>query len=101
MPPPSLWFGLPSVQQYYKKNSKVTNSKFKFTFVSEKAVLKLLKDMDENKAVSVDCLSGQSLKDEATVLAKSISQICNISLKYSIFPSDCKITKLKPLFKKG
>ena len=57
--------------------------------------------MGENKAVSVGCLSGQSLKDEATVLAKSISQICNISLKYSIFPSDCKITKLKPLFKKA
>ena len=57
--------------------------------------------MGENKAVGVGCLSGQSLKDEATVLAKSISQICNISLKYSVFPSDCEITKLKPLFKKA
>ena len=25
----------------------------------------------------------------------------NLSLKYSIFPSDCKIAKLQPLFKKG
>ena len=41
------------------------------------------------------------IKDGATVLAKPISQICNLSIKNSIFPSDCKIAKLKPLFKKG
>ena len=41
------------------------------------------------------------IKDGATVFAKPISQICNLSIKYSIFPSDCKIAKLKPLFKKG
>ena len=26
---------------------------------------------------------------------------CNLSIKYSIFPTDCQIAKLKPLFKKG
>ena len=36
-----------------------------------------------------------------TVLAKPVSQICNLSIKYSIFPSDFKKAKLKPLFKKG
>ena len=57
--------------------------------------------MDENKAVGLDNLSGKFLKHGATVLAKTISQICNLSIKYSIFPSECKIAKLKPLFKKG
>ena len=76
-------------------------SKFKFNVVSEETVLKLLQDLDENKAVDLDNLSGKFLKDGATVLAKPISQICNLSIKYSIFPSDCKIAKLKPLFKKG
>ena len=57
--------------------------------------------MDENKDAGLDNLSGKFLKDGATVLAKPISQICNLSIKYSIFPSDCKIAKLKPLFKKG
>ena len=56
--------------------------------------------MDENKAADLDNLSGKFLKDGATVLAEPISQICNLSIKYSIFPSDCKIAKLKPLFKK-
>ena len=75
--------------------------KFKFNFVSEKTELKLLQNLDENKPAGLDNLSGKFLKDGVTVLAKSISQICNLPIKYSIFPSDCKIVKLKPLFKKG
>ena len=55
-----------------------------------------LQDLDENKAAGLDNLSGKFLKDGATVLAKPISQICNLSIKYSIFPSDCKMAKLKP-----
>ena len=101
MPPPSLTFDLPSVQQYYEKILKLPNSKFKFNFASDETVLKLLKDLNENKAVGLDNLSGKFLKDGATVLAKPISQICNLSMKYSMFPSNCKIAKLKPMFKKG
>ena len=66
--------------------------------MSEEAVLKHLQDLDENKAAGLDNLSG---KNGETVLAKPISQICNLSIKYSIFPPDCKIAKLKPLLKKG
>ena len=99
--PHSLRFGLHLVRQYYEKILKHPNSKFKFKFVSEEAVLKLLQDLDENKVAGLNILSGYFLKDGATVLAESISQICNLSIKYSIFPSDCKIAKLKPLFKKG
>ena len=55
-----------------------------FTFVSEKTVLKILQGMDENKTAGLDNLSGKFLKDGATVLAKPISRICNLSIKYSI-----------------
>ena len=57
--------------------------------------------MDENKAAGLDNLSGKFLKDGATILAKPLSQICNLSIKYSTFPNDCKIAKLKPSFKRG
>ena len=63
-------------------------------------MLKHLPNLNENKAAGLDNLSGKFLKDEATVLAKPISQICNLSIKNSIFPSDSKIAKLKPLLKK-
>ena len=53
------------------------------------------------QAAGVDNLYGKFLKDGATFSSKPISQFCNLSIKHSIFPSDCKIAKLKPLFKKG
>ena len=58
--------------------------------MSEETVLKHLQDLDENKAAGLDNLSGKFLKDGPTVLAKSISQICNLSIKYSIFPLTVK-----------
>ena len=73
----------------------------KLNFVTEETVLKLLQDLDENKSAGLHNLSGNFLKDRATVLAKPVSQIYNLSIKYSILLSDCKIAKLKPLFKKG
>ena len=69
--------------------------------MSTETVLKFLNDMSENKVAGLDTLSGKFLKDGATVLAKPITQICNLSIKYSVSNSDGEITKLKPLFKKG
>ena len=46
-------------------------------------------------------VSGRFLKDGANILAKPIAKICNISILSGLFPSDCKIAKLKPLYKKG
>ena len=54
--------------------------------MSEEKVLTLLQNLDENKAAGLDNPSVKFLKDEATVLAKPISQIYNLSIKYSIFP---------------
>ena len=31
----------------------------------------------------------------------SITQICNLSIKFSHFPNEYKVAKLKPLYKKG
>ena len=50
LPPASSIFGLLSVCQYYNKTLKLPNTRFKFTFVSEDSVLKILKKKDENKA---------------------------------------------------
>ena len=34
-------------------------------------------------------------------MAIPVTQICNLSIKLSHFPHDCKLAKLKPLYKKG
>ena len=101
LPPEPMRFGLRSVHQYYEKTLKLPRSNFKFDFASEDYILKFLKNINEDKAAGIDNLSGKFLKDGAAVLAKPISQVCNLSIKYSHFPTDCKIAKLKPLFKKG
>ena len=93
-------FALHSVRQHYEKILKYPNSNLNLIFCL-KRLLKLIQDLDENKAVSLDNLSSKFLKDGAPVLTKPISQICNLSIKYSIFLADCKLEKLKPLFKKG
>ena len=46
-------------------------------------------------------LSGRFLKDGANILAKPISTLCNLSISQGIFPSACKVAKLKPIFEKG
>ena len=67
---------------------------------SEDETLKLLKDTNPEKAAGIDNLSGRFLKDGAVGLALPISKPCNLSIKRSKFPLDCKIAKLKPLYKK-
>ena len=53
------------------------------------------------KAAGIDNLSGKFLKDGAEILAKSLSEICHLSITSRTFPDACKVAKLKPFFKKG
>ena len=60
-----------------------------------------MKGLNPSKAAGIDNLSGKFLKDGAHVLARPISQLCNLSIKLNSFPRSCKIAKVKPLFEKG
>ena len=44
---------------------------------------------------------GRFLKDGADIVAKPVSALCNLSATRRIFPSACKVAKLKPIFQKG
>ena len=54
-----------------------------------------------NKAAGIDKILGRFLKNGADTLATPVTQICNLSIKLSHFSHDCKLAKLKPLYKKG
>ena len=49
----------------------------------------------------MDRISSKVLKDGAEVLALPLCNLINLPIKQSLFPDQCKIAKLKPLFKKG
>ena len=71
-------FGISSVRNYYQNILDLLPSKFNFSNVPEDFILKLLKDMNIDKAAGIDNLSGKFLKDEANILAKPISKIIRI-----------------------
>ena len=90
-------YDINSVHHYYK-NKK---DNFNLNLTTEIKVLKVLQFTDISKAAGIDKISGRFLKDGSNILAKHLAKICNISISSGLFPSDCKIAKLKPLYKKG
>ena len=74
---------------------------FFFTEYYNKQVKKFLQNFNITKAAGIDSLNSRFFKDGAEILSTPLKQICNLSLKLSTFPKECKIAKLKPLFKKG
>ena len=49
----------------------------------------------------MDNLSEKFLKDGTEILAKLLSEICNLSITSRAIPNACKVAKLKSIFKKG
>ena len=74
---------------------------FSFRYCTQDEVFKLLKEIDPSKAVGLDNIGGKFLKEGAEELSRPISQLINLSIKNSTFPDQCKIAKLKALYKKG
>ena len=80
---------------------KLNPKKLHFQTIQSRYISNLLKYCDINKIVGIDDLSERLLKDGADILTMPITQICNLSIKFSYFWKDCKVAKIKPLYKKG
>ena len=93
-------FGNKSVEDYYNDMFNLNLKKLTFQTIQTRYISDLIKNCDINKASRIDDLSGRFLKDGADILTMPITQICNLSIKFSHFPKDCKVAKLKPLYKK-
>ena len=84
----------------YYDDIKFKDLNFEFSETSPEKILNVLKGLNPSKAAGIDNISGKFLKDGADILARSISQLCNLSVKLNLFPRSCKIAKIDPLFKK-
>ena len=82
-------FDINSVREFYKPLNLEENP-FHFTKVSENTISDFLKELKTNKATGIDKLSGRFLKEGSKVLATPIAQICNLSIKLSTVPDECK-----------
>ena len=68
---------------------------FQLLETSPEKISSILKGLNPSKAPGIDNLSGKFLKGGAHVLARPISQLCNLSIKLNSFPRSCKIGKVK------
>ena len=75
--------------------------RIQFSNVSEEDVKKILHSLDTSKAAGMNQIPAKFLRNGAEVLALPLRNIINLSIKLSTFPEECKIAKLKPIFKKG
>ena len=94
-------FDIEAVKDYYSDMFELSHNKLNFQSIEPNTISNLLKSCNVNKANRIDNISGRFLKDEATVLGIPITQICNLSIKLSHFPKECKVAKLKPFYEKG
>ena len=73
---------------------------FNLTLTTENKVLEILRYTDIWNAAGIDKISQMFLRDGTNILAKLITEICNTSIFSGLFPSDCKIARLKRPYKK-
>ena len=90
-----------ATKSYYGKTLCIVFNDFEFSNVSEEDVKKILLNLDTSKATGMDQIPAKFLRDGAEVLAFPLGNIIHLSIKLSPFPGECKIAKLKPIFKKG
>ena len=62
-------FGLHSIEVYYKNVLDLQENRFTFQTIESSSILKLLKNVEVNKAVGMDNIPGRFLKDGADILA--------------------------------
>ena len=72
-----------------------------FSNVSEEDVKKILLSLDASKVTGMDQIPAKFLRDGAEVFALPLGNIISLLIKLSTFPEECKIAKLKAIFKKG
>ena len=87
--------------QFPASITKRTESVFKFQFVTNMDVEKIIKSIKRSKATGIDDLPPGLIKDAADVLSVPLSHIINMSLDTGQFPQEWKAAKIIPLHKSG
>lgn len=88
------------IKSFYEKKG-VTNDVFNIKPVSERDVYKLLSSLDVSKATGCDDIPSRFLKDAATVIVCPLTHVFNLSIKDADVPTEFKIARVVPLYKKG
>ena len=75
--------------------------KFHLKTMHERDVLTILKSLKPKKSYGPDCVTSEILKLGAKVLAMPLTYIINSSILSGKYPTNWKLAKVVPLYKKG
>ena len=101
----SLRFGeklsseIPSTNIKYVDYIKHNECTFEFVEIFEDEVLAELKNLKANKGFGPDNISPKFLKDSSCVIASTLTNIFNQSLKTRKFPDEWALARVSPIFK--
>ena len=90
-----------AVRPYTEYLHTPTNKRFKFIPITEEQVVKIINNLKNKSSYGHDGISNKLIKSSKEVLSKSICLLINQTLETGIFPSEIKLSKIKPLFKNG
>jgi len=93
-------FGNSETEKYYQEKN-IQQNNFKFQTVGQAEITEILHNINSSKASGFDNIPGRFLRDGSDIISRQISDIFNLSVLQSKFPSQCKIAKVRPIFKKG
>ena len=74
---------------------------FSFNLISEHNISNVIKKLKDKSSYGHDCLSNIMIKKAHDPLIKPLTLLINQTLSTGIFPSELKVSKVKPLFKRG
>ena len=89
-----------SSMEYLSKINKNEN-KFKFKMLKPTEIYTILGRLKNGKATGLHLMSNSVLKAVKDIIAPSLTDLFNASIKAKIFPDDFKIARVTPIFKNG
>ena len=89
-----------SSQDYLPQHNKPT-SNFSFNPVNEECIAKFIVKLKNKSSFGYDSISNKLIKSAGHVLVKPLTVIVNQSLHTGVYPSQLKLSRIKPLFKNG
>jgi hypothetical protein len=85
----------------YYQNQNVSENCFSLSEVMETHIVDVLKSISAHNATGLDNVSARFLKDGASVLARPLAHLINLSISSGIVPNDLKSARVVPLHKKN
>ena len=87
-------------QDYLPQHNKPTFN-FSFNSVNEECIAKFMGKLKNKSSYGYDSISNKLIKNVCHVLLNPLTLIVNQSLHTGVYPSQLKLSRVKPLFKHG